>query len=101
MGQASIQKVPCSVLKEQNRAKYDLSILSDNNAQPADCCCEGGLTNTNPNGCGATFNSATDHKKRNAANKKDGGLYAAQQFMLQHYRSLYNCPAECLIRTQN
>jgi len=99
--QASIQKVPCSVLKTQNRALYELSKRNGNNAQAADCCCEGNLANTNPGGCGATFNSATAHKKRNAANKKDGGLYAARSFMHQHYRSMYNCPSSCIERTQD
>jgi len=45
--------------------------------------------------------SKTEHKKRNANNKKDGGLYAARGFMLQHMQTLYNCPSACILQTQD
>lgn len=99
--QASIQKVPCSVLKEQNKELYELSQLAGNNAQPGNCCCQGNLLNTAPGGCGATFNSRTEHIKKNAAGKKDGGRYAAETFMMQNYQSMYNCDASCIKITQN
>ena len=99
--QGSIQKVPCSVLKVQNKELYELSKLAGNNEQPADCCCEGNLLNTAPGGCGATFNSRTEHIKKNAAGKKDGGRYAAETFMMQHYNTMYNCDALCIKNTEN
>jgi len=99
--QASIQRVPCKVYEETNPTLYQLSKLKGNNAQAADCCCNGPITNVQPGGCGATFMSKTEHKKRNAANKKDGGLYAARDFMVQHMRTLYNCPRECILNTEN
>merc|ERR1711907_281399 len=97
--QGSITRTPCSCIENQDLLQ--LSTYQGNNAQAAETCCVGSLQNTGPNGCGATKTSANGHRKRNANGKKDGGLFSAKQFMLQHMRSLYNCPAQCIERSSD
>lgn len=87
----SVKMVPCSQIQDQG-----LKQLSSGNNRQATACCVGSLQNTAEGGCGATLPQITNYRKRNAAGKTDGGLYSGREFILNRYRTLYNCPRECM-----
>lgn len=97
----SIQTVPCSVIKDQKIKQA--SQLSQGANRGAVACCNGAMNDQSAQSCSRTMADASNFKKRNAANnnRRDGGLSAARTFATQRYMSLYACPKECLLRTQN
>merc|ERR1711904_446547 len=90
--QESIQNMPCIRLEQENSALWTKSQPTNGNLQEATGCCSGGLKGD----CGNGLKDAKNFIKRNAANNKDGGLYAAKTFTEQRYMTLYNCPSACL-----
>merc|ERR1712032_215620 len=94
----SVQTVPCSVIKD-NQIKQ-ASRLSLGASRTAVACCDGAMNDQGQNSCSRTMADTTNFRKRNAANKKDGGLYAARTFATQRYMTQYGCPKACLLQTQ-
>merc|ERR1719174_3169246 len=92
----SVKMVPCSQIQDQK-----LKQLSTGSNRQATACCTGSMRNTAEGGCGSTLSDTTSFRKRNANNKKDGGLYAARKFNLERYMTLYKCPQQCMLQSQN
>jgi len=90
----SVEMKPCSVLSPT------LQSMSTGTNRQGTACCTGSLLDKKDGECGATLPDITGFQKRNANNKKDGGLYAARQFNLERYMTLYGCQAACLLQTK-
>ena len=92
----SVKMVPCSLIRDPS-----LKSMSTGANRQATACCTGSMQNTAEGGCGSTLSDTTSFRKRNANNKKDGGLYAARKFNLERYMTLYKCPQQCMLQSQN
>jgi len=92
----SVKKMPCSLIRDPS-----LKSMSTGSNRQATACCTGSMLNTAEGGCGSTLPDTTSFTKRNANNKKDGGLYAARKFTLERYMTQYNCPSQCMLQSQN